>query len=106
MGGLTQREDPPGEADSPKEEEIPLRVAMLVMGGLLVGGGAMIGYFLYRPAGEAKVMRAVVPSPGMPRVVGGSQGAPNAATVAAVRGVVEDEQLPDGVHERPGGEVL
>jgi hypothetical protein len=61
---------------------------------------------LYRPAGEAKVMRAVVPSPGMPRVVGGSQGAPNAATLAAVRGVVEDEQLPDGVHVRPGGEVL
>lgn len=82
-------------------------VAVGVMGLILVAGGGLIWKFLYHPPAPANAIRTIAPLPGSPHVAGGPPASGGGAVpVEALKAIVAEADLPDGLHTNPGGDTL
>jgi len=101
----------PADTNRPAPERpIPLPIALGVMTAILVGGGALIWRFAYRPPLAPNAIHTVAPTADNPRVAGGPGVVFAAAGDAAQKinpvQAAAEADLPNGIHTRPGGEVL
>lgn len=95
---------PPGTSAADKPISMP--VAVGVMGLILVVGGGLIWKFLYHPPAPANAIRTIAPLPGSPHVAGGPPANGGAVPVEALKAIVAEADLPDGLHTNPGGDTL
>jgi len=92
----------PGSADKP----ISMPVAVGVMGLILVVGTGLIWKFLYHPPAAGNAIRTIAPLPGSPHVAGGPPANGGQVPVEALKAIVAEADLPDGLHTKPGGVTL
>ena len=102
---MSEPTDSPPGADS-ADKPISMPVAVGVMGLILVVGAGLIWKFLYHPPAPANAIRTITPLPGNPHVAGGPPANADAVPVEALKAIVAEADLPDGLHIKTGGDTL
>jgi hypothetical protein len=97
-------EAPPATASADKP--IPMPVAVGVMGVIFVVGAGLIWNFLYHPPAPGNAIRTISPLPGNPRVAGGPPANSGAIPVEAIKAIVAEADLPDGLHQTSSGTLV
>jgi hypothetical protein len=81
-------------------------VAVGVMGLILVVGAGLIWKFLYHPPAPGNAIHTIAPLPGSPRVAGGPPANSGGIPVEALKAMVAEADLPDGLHQTRSGTLI
>jgi hypothetical protein len=105
---LTDMSEPtnPPPATSAADKPIPLPIAVGVMGLIFVVGAGLIWRFLYHPTAPANAIHTIAPRPGNPHVAGGPPASGGGLPVEALKAMVAEADLPDGIHITGSGTLV
>jgi Spy/CpxP family protein refolding chaperone len=96
----------PPPATFAADKPISLPVAVGVMGLILVVGAGLIWKYLYHPPAPANAIRTIAPMPGNPHVAGGPPAKDSGFPVEALKAIVAEADLPDGLHLTGSGTLI